>query len=405
MRISKQAISIAKAGQVQRLLAEAESDLADAYRARGDLPQALRYATAAVADTTAAGSRFTLPGRMRVLAEIYAAQDRVADANRVYDQAADIVEGIMVNVPSREAQARLVGVTSELYAGHFRLAADRLNDPVKAYDIIERARGRTAADVLRALPDDNPVESQAAAAQAGVISRLQVRLMRAQSPSERRQLLDQLWEAEQRSKLRGAEPGASLVVGGNRATARTLQRTLARNELVLEYVLSDPESYCLVISRSGIRLAKLASRARIETLVDRFTQDLRSGKGNATGAAKELHEAVLMPIKEWRTAQRLLVVPDGRLHLLPFDALLTQNAIVGAAHRLDGALCQRVRSASKSTAGCEAGAGAAGNRRRAVRSNVRCRKARGRHNTVGRNTRAPGRLVSNETATAPNCAG
>ena len=325
----EQAISIAKAGQVQRLLAEAESDLADAYRARGDLPQALRYATAAVADTTAAGSRFTLPGRMRVLAEIYAAQDRVADANRVYDQAADIVEGIMVNVPSREAQARLVGVTSELYAGHFRLAADRLNDPVKVYDIIERARGRTAADVLRALPDDNPVESQAAAAQAGVISRLQVRLMRTQSPSERRQLLDQLWEAEQRSKLRGAEPGASLVVGGNRATARTLQRTLARNELVLEYLLSDPESYCLVISRSGIRLAKLASRARIETLVDRFTQDLRSGKGNATGAAKELHEAVLMPIKEWRTAQRLLVVPDGRLHLLPFDALLTQNAIVG----------------------------------------------------------------------------
>jgi hypothetical protein len=104
---------------------------------------------------------------MRVLAEIYAAQDRVADANRVYDQAADIIEGIMVNVPSREAQARLVGVTSELYAGHFRLAADRLNDPVKAYDIIERARGRTAADVLRALPDDNPVESRAAAAQGG----------------------------------------------------------------------------------------------------------------------------------------------------------------------------------------------------------------------------------------------
>ena len=32
------------------------------------------------------------------------------------DQAADI-EGIMVNASSREAQARLVGVTSEFYAG------------------------------------------------------------------------------------------------------------------------------------------------------------------------------------------------------------------------------------------------------------------------------------------------
>jgi hypothetical protein len=61
-----------------------------------------------------------------VLAEIYAAQGQVANANRVYDQAADIVEGIRVNVPSREAQARLVGVTSELYTGHFRLVADRV---------------------------------------------------------------------------------------------------------------------------------------------------------------------------------------------------------------------------------------------------------------------------------------
>ena len=66
------------------------------------------------------------------------------------DQAANVVEGIMVNVPSREAQARLVGVTTELYVGTFGWPADRLNDPVKTYEIIERARGRTAADVLRA---------------------------------------------------------------------------------------------------------------------------------------------------------------------------------------------------------------------------------------------------------------
>ena len=50
------------------------------------------------------------------------------------------------------------------------------------------------------------MEPSAAAAQAGAISLLQVRLLRAQPPSERKQMLDQLWEAEQRSKLRGAEP-------------------------------------------------------------------------------------------------------------------------------------------------------------------------------------------------------
>lgn len=323
----EQAVATAKAGRVQRLLAEAESDLADAHRARGDLSQALRYASAAVADTTAAGSRFTLPGRLRVLAEIHAALGRVADASRVYDQAGDIVEGIMINVPSREAQARLVGVMSELYAGHFRLVAERLNDPVKAYDIIERARGRAAADVLRALPADNPGDSQIVADQARAISRLQLRLMRAQAPSERRQLLDQLWEAEQRSKVGGREPRITLLIGAKRAGAKALQQSLARNELVLEYILTEPQSYCLVIGRGRLTLVKLPSRAQIEPLVDRFVQEVRSGKSDQPRAAKDLYEVLLKPIPQWQMAQRLYIVPDGRLHLLPFDALLNENAV------------------------------------------------------------------------------
>jgi hypothetical protein len=46
----------------------------------------------------AAGRRFLLSDRLRGLAEIHAAQGRVNEADRIYDQAADIVEGIMVNV-------------------------------------------------------------------------------------------------------------------------------------------------------------------------------------------------------------------------------------------------------------------------------------------------------------------
>jgi tetratricopeptide (TPR) repeat protein len=269
----EQAVETAKAGRVQRLLAEAEAQLADAHRARGDLSQALRYATAAVADTTAAGSRFTLPERLRVAAETHAALGRVADANRLYDRAADIVEGIMVNVPSREAQARLVGVTSQIYEGHFRLVADRLNDPIKAYDIIERARGRALADVLRTLPANAPASAPAAAAQERTIARLQLQLMRSQVPRERRQLLEQLWEAEQQPRMQGSEARVALAFGGQRVTVKALQQILANDEVVLEYVLSERQSYCLVIGRSGIRVAKLASRAHIESLVDRITQE------------------------------------------------------------------------------------------------------------------------------------
>jgi CHAT domain-containing protein len=262
---------------------------------------------------------------LRGLAEIHAAQGRVGEANRVYDQAADIVEGIMVNVPSREAQARLVGVTSRIYEGHFRLVADRLNDPLKAYDIIERARGRAATDVLRTLPGNAPENTPAAATEERTIARLQLRLMRAQSPAERRQLLDQLWEAEQLSRAKTFEPPVAILVGGQRANAKALQQVLASDELLLEYVLTEPQSYCLAIGRSGIRIAKLPSKAHIEPIVDRFTQDLKLGKSSPPPASKELYDALLAPIPESGTARRLIVVPDSKLHLLAFDALLAQH--------------------------------------------------------------------------------
>ena len=144
---------------------------------------AARHAAAAVAATTAAGGRFTLPIRIGIQAEISAAQGHVTTADRLYDQAADIVEGIMVNVPSRTAQMRLVGVMSQLYAGHFALAAGPLNDPEKAYRIIERARGRALADILRVVPSDDPRPADDERLRA--IAALQLRLMRARTAAER----------------------------------------------------------------------------------------------------------------------------------------------------------------------------------------------------------------------------
>jgi CHAT domain-containing protein len=323
IRYLEEAVDAAKAGQVLRLLAEGETALAHVHRARGDLANALKYATAAVGSTTAAGSRFLLPDRLRRLADIYAAQGRVAEANRLFDQATDIVEGIMVNVPSRAAQAHLVGIKSQIYEGHFRLVADRLDDPVKAYDIIERARGRAATDVLRMLPSDSLLNTPRDAGRERTIARLQLRLMRARSPAERQQLLDELWEAEQLFTARGPAP---LLVHGQRTGVKTLQRGLGPDELLLEYVLTEPQSYCLVVGRNRIRIAKLPSKAHIETAVDRFTQELKTGKTSSPTTSKELYEAVLGSIPESDTARRLFIVPDSKLHLLAFDALVNRHS-------------------------------------------------------------------------------
>ena len=279
----------------------------------------------AVAETQAGGTIFSLPGRLKVLAEILGAQGRTADANRIYQQAADVIEAIMLNVPSREAQARLIGARSDVYEGHFRLAASNLRDPARAYEVIEKARGRAVADVLRTLPAEGPNTTYVDDEAFRAISRLQIRLMRAQSPTERQQLLEQLWEAEQRARVRGPSTPVTRVTAGNPVPIRTLQQHLAAGEVILQYVLTEPHSYCLFISRNQLRLVQLPSRRHIEPLVDLFVAALREGTGANQNLADDIHRAVLGPISGWQQAERLFIVPDGKLHLLPLDIVMTRN--------------------------------------------------------------------------------
>jgi hypothetical protein len=100
----ERAVSTARAGNVRCLLADAENDLADACRARRDLERAERNARAAVDDTKAGGNRFKLPGRLVSVAEIRAARGSIQEADRLYQEATHIVEGIAVNVPSPTAR-------------------------------------------------------------------------------------------------------------------------------------------------------------------------------------------------------------------------------------------------------------------------------------------------------------
>ncbi|MGH9163062.1 MAG: CHAT domain-containing protein [Vicinamibacteraceae bacterium] len=62
-------------------------------------------------------------------------------------------------------------------------------------------------------------------------------------------------------------------------------------------------------------------------LVDRFVEGVRTKNADRSSQAAALADTVLKPVAGWQTAERLYVVPDGRLHLLPFQMLVTETAV------------------------------------------------------------------------------
>jgi CHAT domain-containing protein len=67
-----------------------------------------------------------------------------------------------------------------------------------------------------------------------------------------------------------------------------------------------------------------AGRKQIEELTREFLDETRA-KRNDIGLAQQLYNVLLSPLPREATSERLIVVPDGILNLLPFDTLRDQT--------------------------------------------------------------------------------
>jgi CHAT domain-containing protein len=152
------------------------------------------------------------------------------------------------------------------------------------------------------------------------ISQLRLKLMTARSTDEVRRIRDQIFMAEQ---SRWVTPGVSILKAQSHETVGLdrIEQTLSASAVILEYVLANPRSYCMVISRRGTRTVPLAGKDRIEALVAAYLRAVKA-KHPATAEARELYDALLRPISEAAQKEDLVVIRDGHLHLVPFDGFV-----------------------------------------------------------------------------------
>ncbi len=321
----QEAREISSSGGFRRLLETACVDLADIYRARKDLANAERYATASVEAARHSGESYLIPFRLTGLAGLKMSLQKYSEADALYAEATDVIEGMLMNAPDARTQVGLLTTMSETYAEHFALAATQLHDPDKAFSIVERVRGRSLNDLLRG-GGPGRWAGQASTAQEREIRRLRMRLVSAETPRERRQVLQALFFANETRQL-SATPRTDQQGGIEKSIALAQFRARLRpDEVFLEFVLRDSMSLCLVATREQARTVQLAGRADIEKGVDAALRSIRAASSDSGDAAHNLYTKLLGAVPEARSKPRLIVVPDGKLHLVPFGALVDNTS-------------------------------------------------------------------------------
>lgn len=269
--------------------------------------------------------------RLRVRWATLPREEALADGLRLLD----LLEETSDRQDANLSRADYLGAWTDAYrwlAGRLLDGEPSVGDVEMAFRLVERMRAR----VLR----------QALARQQLSTSRREEQLLRRQVAINRR-LLGPLREAERNSSLAELEE-VERHLAGARTTAvpadevppffaelGAIEDALLPGEAMLSFQLGLWENifghqaggaWLVVTSVAGRQVHRLADRARLAPLIGLFRGLFESREQNQDSerraAAKLFGELLAAALAELPPeVDRLVIVPDGILHLLPFDAL------------------------------------------------------------------------------------
>ncbi len=105
-----------------------------------------------------------------------------------------------------------------------------------------------------------------------------------------------------------------------------LQRTLlGKNEALLEYFVGQEQVFVFAMRRDQLRVASVTRTAELDSALQRTRRhlyDYRPGQGDDPTSLATLYRYLIAPVADVLVdTRKLIIVPDGPLHYLPFDLL------------------------------------------------------------------------------------
>jgi CHAT domain-containing protein/Tfp pilus assembly protein PilF len=318
-------------------------NIATSYLGEMEVDEALSYYASARRVSGTNADPFVRMGSYLGQGRCYEQKGDNETALLFYRQAIQALEDVKAGLP----EPFLIGFSrnkNEAYDRSIRIWADRYDRSpsekicATVFDLVERARARAFLDSLSAArPDLSSSERQRIQdrqkAIAGSIADLQARLVsQALSENVKRAFVHEIECAEEESvrlsiAFKEAGPSRARDWERNVLPLRDVQALLRdEDSVLLEYVLGDPVSYLLRVSSSSVRLYRLPSRTSLERSLRAYRRSLsdRSLDPHVGLLAAERIGRELLPPDDDESLRQiggLIIVPDGFLHDLPFEAL------------------------------------------------------------------------------------
>ncbi|MCC7234743.1 MAG: CHAT domain-containing protein [Bryobacterales bacterium] len=303
--------------------------LAQAQLTAGGAESAQTTAEEALALHRAIGNRTGETATLASLSAIASARNRPAEAEKQAAAAVALSEQTRAAISNDELSTSYFATQQDLYARLIALRTDA-GRHTEAFETSERSRARVLLDAVAGLRPPG----------ASLAERRDVeRLIHAAVQRRNAQAADELLHRWAAVEARLRDSGQDTTP--EPAPFDTIRRQLlAPGTALLEYFAGERSGYAWLVTPHSLYTATLPPRATLDGLTRRYREALTARAAAPPGesaaaraarlaradaqlasAARALGDALLRPFADHLSVQRLLIVPDGPLHQLPFAAL------------------------------------------------------------------------------------
>jgi len=302
--------------------------IAGIHAARGEAKTARRELYDIAPDIRDSGSELLEMGRIFALGHTF--EDENPDsAAHYYEAGLAMIEASRASLGADESRSRFLSGERRFYfeevARYYAsVGGDDWAD--RAFITVERAKARGLLDLI---------VIKEAARTSDAEEELLDEIYRLDSGAQDYETRHSGLEAEYaRVREERLETSMGALIGAVEAAGiDEVRETLPKKTVMLQYALGDTTSLLWVIDRKGFDLVTLPNRAALRPAVDRMRDAVgQPGAGDAAlrGAARELYDMLIEPAADrLEKAEHLVIVPDGFLHELPFDALMDSEEGAG----------------------------------------------------------------------------
>lgn len=277
------------------------------------------------------------------LGQVYHEQGNFTEALNYYKKAIEIIESVRGQLILEEHRSSFFANKITVYENLIDLLYQfHQQAPEKQYDreafvYAERAKARALLDLLsEAKTNIKNVDPELLKQQKDIfqnISRIQTRLYNEElSDSEMQRLKSDLPVEEEkledlRFEIKRSNPAyAALNYPQSVSIAELQKKILGKNEALIEYLIGEENSFAWAITRDSVRFVKLPEFNNIKNEVEKYLDAINrppEPEVSIVSSGQSLYQMLIRPIIHiLPNKPDIIIVPDGFLHYLPFEAVI-----------------------------------------------------------------------------------